>query len=165
MDGKTGHCKGVLCAKCAAIEPYLQFRTCKDKCLACNQCGYFWGPDNKKLNGQPAKFGVEPVKKVYTAASVRASLEPKYDTYFAKLAVGQPPNWKCDQRTKDIFCLSQWIMDELIALKCPDTDRLDTQNFFNRKARAEEDVFELTAKAINNFLDGNIERYRRIPRS
>jgi len=102
--------------------------------------------------------------KVYTAEYVRLCLQPKYETYFAKLAVGQPTNWNCDQRTKDNFCLSQWLMDELIMLKCPDDDRRDVQNFFNRKARAESDLFELAAKAINDFLEGHIERYRRIVR-
>ncbi len=101
----------------------------------------------------------------YTSVSVHASLAPKYQTYLAKLTVGQPRNWKCDQRTADNFCLSQWLMDELIKLGADDDDRRDVQNFFNRKARAENDLFELAAKAMNDYLDGNIERYRRIPRS
>lgn len=105
------------------------------------------------------------MKPVYTADIVRISLEPKYETYFAKLATGQPPNWSCDQRTKDLFCLSQWLMDELALLQCPDADRRDAQSFFNRKARAEEDLYALAAKAINDYLEGKIERYRRIPRS
>lgn len=41
-----------LCAKCKEIPPYHQFKLCKNKCLACNECGYFWGPGNKKLDGQ-----------------------------------------------------------------------------------------------------------------
>lgn len=150
-----------LCAKCKAKESYLIFHLCKNKCLACNECGYFWGPDNKAMNGQPAKFTQEPLKKAYTSESVRASLEPKYQTYYAKLATGQSSRWTCDQRTKDLFCLSQWLMDELLSIECAEEDRIDTQSFFNRKARAEEDLFELAAKAMNNCLDKNIERYRR----
>lgn len=150
-----------LCAKCKAKDSYLIFRLCKDKCFACNDCGYFWGPDNKAMNGQPAKFTPEPTKKYYTSESIRAAIAPKYAEYFAKLAMGQPPRWVCDQKTKDNFCLSQWLMDELISLGSSDLDRVDVQNFFNRKARAENDLYELAAKAMNSFLDNNIERYRR----
>jgi hypothetical protein len=132
--------------------------------MACNECGYFWGPDNEKLNGQPAKFTQQEVKPQYTSESVRTSLQPKHQEYFARLAVGQSPRWKCDQRTSDLFCLQQWLMDELVFLKCPDLDRVDTQNYFNRKARSEEDLFELAAKAVNNYLQGGIERYRRFKR-
>lgn len=98
--------------------------------------------------------------ELYTADGVRESLVPKWDTYYAKLAIGQPPTWKCDQRTKENFCLSQWLMDELIAQGCPQEDRIFVQNFFNRKARAENDLYELAARAMNTFVEGNIERYR-----
>jgi len=37
---------------------WLVFRTCKARCLACGECGYFWGPDHDKLAGQPARFGI-----------------------------------------------------------------------------------------------------------
>ncbi len=97
---------------------------------------------------------------LYTADGVRQALASKWDTYYAKLAVGQPPTWKCDQRTKENFCLSQWLMDELIAQGCPQEDRIFVQNFFNRKARAENDLYELAARAMNTFVEGNIERYR-----
>lgn len=101
-----------------------------------------------------------PEKKLYTAESVRAALAPKWNDYFAKLAVGQSPTWKCDQRTAELFCLSQWIMDELISLQCPDVDRRDVQAYFNRKTRAENDLYEVAARAMNTFVEGKIERYR-----
>lgn len=97
---------------------------------------------------------------LYTSESVHQSLDPKWDEYLTKLTVGQPPNWKCDQRTKENFCLSQWLMDELIAQGCPQEDRIFVQNYFNRKARAETDLYELAARAMNTFVEGNIERYR-----
>ena len=97
----------------------------------------------------------------YTADWIRTSLAAKYDTYYAKLCVGQMPTWSCDQRTKDLFCLGQWLMDELFLLKCTSVDRRDTQDFFNRKARAENDLFELAALAMNNLLEGKVERFRR----
>lgn len=99
--------------------------------------------------------------EMYTAEKVRESLAPKWDTYFAKLAVGQAPNWKCDTRTAENFCLTQWLMDELISINAPDEDRRDVQDFFNRKARAEDDLYELAARGMNSFLEGKIERFRR----
>jgi hypothetical protein len=52
-------------------------------------------------------------------------------------------------------------MDELFLLKCTSVDRRDSQDFFNRKARAENDLFELAALAMNNLLEGKVERFRR----
>jgi hypothetical protein len=98
---------------------------------------------------------------LYTADTVKTSIAPKYEAYYAKLALGQPPTWRCDQRTKDIFCLHQWLMEELMALECPQEDRVFCQNYFNRKSRAEYDLYALAAKAINSFLTGTIERFRR----
>lgn len=100
----------------------------------------------------------------YTPDAVRKSLNPKWDTYYAKLAIGQSPTWKCDQRTAELFCLSQWLIDELMVLNCPQEDRLDVQNFFNRKSRAEDDLYEVAARSVNSFLNGKIERFRKFQR-
>ena len=102
---------------------------------------------------------MEPPKP-YTTETVQASLAIKVDTYFARLSVGQPPTWKCDQRTKDLFCLYAWLMDELESLKCSDVDRRAMQWYFNRKARAEDDLFALAAKVMNKFVSGDIDKYR-----
>jgi len=83
-----------------------------------------------------------------------------WEHYFAKLAIGQPSNWKCDKRAKELFCLSQWLMDELIALDASQEDRIDVQGYFNRKSRAENDLYELAAAAMNSFLEDKVERYR-----
>lgn len=96
----------------------------------------------------------------YTADIVRMAIANEYERYYAKLAIGQAPTWKCDQRTKDLFCLSQWLMDELMARQCPQEDRIFVQNFFNRKARAEGDLYALAAVAMNSFLENKIDRYR-----
>lgn len=154
-----------LCKPCSEKKPYMVFRLCEVKTCpggeACIHGGYFWGPGAPEaLQGQPARWTQEKRIVLYTAESVRESLNPKWDEYYAKLALGQAPNWKCDQRTKENFCLSQWLMDELIAKGCPQEDRIFVQNFFNRKARAESDLYELAARAMNTFVEGNIERYR-----
>jgi hypothetical protein len=204
-----------LCAKCAELKPYIQFKTCKNQCFACKECGLFYGPgagedkagrpvperprshsvldeepppgwqpsesDLQRMKDEPyldldahlgnaddEKRGLEWLKTQlsrYTRERVRCSLEGKYDEYLLKLTANRPANWKCDQQTKDNFCLSQWLIDELTSLNAEQTDRIDTQGFFNRKARAENDLYEVAALAMNNFLDGKIERYRRIERS
>jgi hypothetical protein len=155
------HSQNGLCKACSESKPYYQFKYCKKQCFACKECGYFYGPGaHESLQGKPVVFMPLPEKTLYTAESVRAALAPKWNTYFAKLAVGQTSTWKCDQRTGELFCLSQWIMDELIGLSCPDVDRRDVQAFFNRKSRAENDLYEVAARAMNTFVEGKIERYR-----
>jgi hypothetical protein len=128
--------------------------------------------------GNETKFG-EPVEyprampDQYTAKSVKEDLDwelptevgtPPHQTWYkiwaAELKVGKSDNWSCDQRTKDLYVLSQYVMAELKGLDCPDEDRRFVQNFFNRKARAEDDLYALAAVAINSFLNNTIERYR-----
>ena len=101
---------------------------------------------------------MEPPKP-YTAEIVQASLAIKVDTYFARLSVSQPPTWKCDQRTKELFCIYAWLMDELTLLKGSNKDRRAMQWYFNRKSRAEDDLFALAAKVMNDYLAGNIDCY------
>jgi hypothetical protein len=153
-----------LCKECAEKKPYHQFRFCKKACLACNECGYFYGSGAKEeLQGKPVIFGFPVEKKpmnLYTAESVRQSLQPKWDTYYAALAVGQSPTWICDQRTKELWCLARWLMDELKALGCPEEDSKAQQRFFNRKSRATDELYGLAAITINGFLTGNIDKYK-----
>lgn len=157
-----------VCKKCKeknGDKPYTVFLLCKsDNCTHTDEeCGYFWGSGDEKLCGQPIRQRTQPTKMttLYTRESVCASILPKWEGYMAKLYVGQSPNWKPNQRTEDLFGLQQWLMEELMALKCPDEDRLFCQNYFNRKARAEDDLYALAAKAVNSFLTGTIERFRR----
>ena len=100
----------------------------------------------------------------YTAESVRQSIEPMYETYFAKLALGQPPRWKCDQRTKDNFCLTQWMIDECNRIKCTPEDAHDLLRGFNRRARAEDDLYQVAANMMNSYLDNDIQRYEGLRR-
>ncbi len=50
------HSRDGLCKSCSEQKPYMQFKMCKDKCFKCKGCGYFWGPGNEQLNGQPVIF-------------------------------------------------------------------------------------------------------------
>ncbi len=153
-----------LCKKCKEeFNPYMVFLMCPtDECdHSGERCGWFWGSGNSNHCGQRAQWTIKvDLNRLYTDESVRASLAPKWDTYYAKLTLGQPPTWNCDQRTKDSFCLQQWLMEELMALQCPDEDRRFVLNFYNRKARAENDLYALAATAMNSVLTNTIERYR-----
>jgi len=82
----------------------------------------------------------------YNAHLVRELLEPLRDTYEAKLREGQPATWQCDQRTKDLWCLSQLIIARYYDL---DGDRRRDLNWmFNRIVRSVEDPFEAAAVVI-----------------
>jgi hypothetical protein len=162
-----------LCKICKESKPYMVFLLCPELifslrgdasggkvCKGEDCCGWFWGPGSEGKCGQRASWTIKKEKVRYTSESVKVSLAAKEDAYFAKLAIGQPPTWKCDQRTKDIFCLYQWLIDELTAVKCTDEDRRHMQWYFNRKSRAEDDLFSLAAKVMNDTLDGKIDQYK-----
>jgi hypothetical protein len=144
-------------------KPALVFKLpCKNPCSNdCPKCGYFWVKylDDGGAEYTPARWTQGKVeKKLYTADSVREAVQPKWDGYFYKLALGQALSWKCDQRTAELFCLNQWIMEELITLECPHEARIAQQQFFNRKCRALNDLYELAAVTVNMFLTGNIDQ-------
>ncbi len=96
---------------------------------------------------------------LYTAEGVRQSLAPKWDTYYAKLAVGQPPNWKCDETTKQNFCLTQWMIDECNSLGCSWDDAHNLLRGFNRHARASHDLYQTAADVMNTYVNGDIVNY------
>ena len=153
-----------MCKTCKeTTKPFIVFLPCiaKGQCLGDECCGWFWGPGSSTC-GQPASWTYKKATMTspYTSQSVSDSLALKLDIYFARLSIGQPETWKCDQRTKDLFCLYAWIMDELTSLSCSDEDRRAMQWYFNRKSRAEDDLFALTAKVMNKFLAGDIDKYR-----
>jgi hypothetical protein len=100
----------------------------------------------------------------YTAESVRASIAPKWDVYYAKLAIGQPTNWKCDDRTKENFCLTQWITDECSKIGCNEVDMRDLLRRFNRHARADNDLYQTAADVMNSYLNQDIIRYEGLRR-
>lgn len=78
--------------------------------------------------------------------------------YDLKLIAGQSETWQCDQRTKDIWCISQLINDRYYDL---DPDRRRALGLmFNRIVRSVEDPFE-AAVVVLNVGDGglNIEDY------
>ena len=97
--------------------------------------------------------------ELYTAEGIRQSLAPKWDTYYAKLAVGQPPNWKCDEVTKQNFCLTQWIIDECNTLGCSFEDSHNLLRSFNRWARSSHDLYRTAADVMNTYVNGAVINY------
>lgn len=89
----------------------------------------------------------------YNAQAVRAALESKRPLYEAKWAQGQPEGWIPSPRSMDIWCLSQWLLEMLAGLSTG--ERIHRLSYFNRKARAEEDLYEIAARVLNNELTGD----------
>lgn len=100
----------------------------------------------------------------YSAANIKAIVEPRIDKLFEKWAVGRPDNWICDIRTKYIVCIGYWLNEEMIKLKFDDLGRITQLGQFNRYSRSDEDSWELAAKIMNDVLDNKIERNRKTHR-
>lgn len=55
------HKRDGLCKPCEEAKVFYEFKTCKDRCLACNQCGYFYGSGAPEtLRGRPVVFTTRP---------------------------------------------------------------------------------------------------------
>jgi hypothetical protein len=96
----------------------------------------------------------------YTADEVRAEVEKDRVRLFADYGAGRSPTWACDPRTKDLICIGNWIVEQLVALGCNEADRRTQMHFYNRWARSDDDLFDLAARALNAVLDGDVEQNR-----
>lgn len=96
---------------------------------------------------------------IYTEENIRNFISPSVERYLLSLSVGRPDGWTTDQRSKDMWCLGQWIREELILLDANDDDRRRMEWSFNRNIRAEEDLFTIAANVMNNFINGKIDMY------
>ena len=84
---------------------------------------------------------------VIDAQTIRLLVDSVRDIYEAKLRLGQPDTWQCDQRTRDLWCLSHLIDDRFSNL---DGDRRrDLGWAFNRMVRSAEDPFEVAAIIVH----------------
>jgi hypothetical protein len=98
----------------------------------------------------------------YTAESVRTAVEERRTELFASYSVGRSANWTCDQQTKDLICLANWLADELTKIGTSDVDRRTQQWKFNRESRSKTDLFQCAADIMNETLRGEVEQ-NRIP--
>jgi len=96
----------------------------------------------------------------YLPEGVRDQVEADRERLFAHWAVGRPEGWSCDTRTKDLVCLEKWLTEELAKICHNDRDRRTQQRYFNRGARAEQDLFELASRTVNLVLAGFVEQGR-----
>jgi 8-oxo-dGTP diphosphatase len=87
---------------------------------------------------------------VWSAERVRAEVDLSREKWEAELRVGQPPTWSADRRTRDLWCLGKW----LAGMIAPEEDRRAYLWYFNRKARAEEDLFALAGWILGRYTTG-----------
>lgn len=100
----------------------------------------------------------------YSADAIEAWVTGESERLFAPWAVGRPEGWKCDSRTRDIVCISFWLMEELTAIGIDNKGRVTQQAQFNRYSRSDENLWELAAQIMNDSVDGNIDRDRKTHR-
>lgn len=77
---------------------------------------------------------------------LRNQVETVRSVYENLLQTGQAENWACDQRTKDLWCLSHFIDDRFY--DCPEVYRKDLGWAFNRMVRSAEDPFDVALVVI-----------------
>lgn len=97
----------------------------------------------------------------YTADNINRWIEADRPRLLSSYAEGRPPNWKVDQRTSDLVCLSIWLREELTCLGMDEVSRKVQENAFNRHSRSDSNLFVLAAQLMNDALAGNIDRDRK----
>ena len=95
----------------------------------------------------------------YTGEDIHLLIEPHRERLFASYAAGRLPTWSCDQRTKDIICLSLWLREELAYLD--ELGRKTLEGEFNRYSRSDLDLFDLAANILNKAKGDDIDRDRK----
>lgn len=93
----------------------------------------------------------------YAESRVRELVSASQEELFARYAVGRPPNWSCDSRTRELVCVGNWLDDELKAQGVSDDDRRATLWSFNRRSRAAFELFQLAADIMNEVLAGTVD--------
>jgi hypothetical protein len=97
----------------------------------------------------------------YTAESIRAAVDADRERLFAAYSANRPPNWNCDQRTKDLVAIGNWIDGEHRRLGIDDLGRTTQDGRFNRESRSRDDLWTLAAEIMNDTLIDKIDRFRR----
>jgi hypothetical protein len=96
-----------------------------------------------------------------TPAAVRAIIDRDREKYRAEMKPpASPPTWNPSPRSVDLYACFTWMRHYLEDKGCPDDIRIRCQDYFSRKSRATEDLFELVAKTLNDYEEGTVEDYR-----
>lgn len=98
--------------------------------------------------------------KQYAPEEIRAHIDQNRERLFAPYAIGRPPGWNVDSRTKDDVCITAWLREELSRIEIDDLGRRTQEGLYNRLSRGEHDLFTLAAFIMNETLAGKIDRFR-----
>lgn len=97
----------------------------------------------------------------YSAEQVQAAVSVDRERLLATFMDGRPPNWSCDQRTRDVVALGVWLDEELTRIGIDDLGRRTQTSQFNRLSRSFDDLWGIAARIMNDALVDNIDRFRR----
>lgn len=97
----------------------------------------------------------------YTAESIRKAVEDDSERLFSSYSANRPEHWACDQRTKDLVTLGNWLNEEHARLGIDDLGRLTQNGRFNRESRSRDDLWTLAVEILNDTLIDKIDRNRR----
>jgi hypothetical protein len=96
----------------------------------------------------------------WTVEKIKAKVsEEVSERLFAPWTVNRQPGWTPDTRTKTLIVLGLWLREELTAMGLSEKDRKAQEWFFDRKSRAEDDLYALAALTLNDAHEGRIDDY------
>jgi hypothetical protein len=107
---------------------------------------------------------------MYTAERVSEELKLEREEHEKALYLGQPPNWRPNPRTADIYCIGAWLRRRFAANQSMTPERrIQLLIHFNRIVRAELDPYEPAAVVMNLAASGaelepHYQTYSRAPR-
>jgi hypothetical protein len=94
-----------------------------------------------------------------TANEIRAEIAPDLPRYRTEMRPpASPDTWSPNVRSLELYAIFTWLRTRLVNV--PDEIRIRGQNFYSRKSRAREDLYELAAETLNACEAGTVEDYR-----
>ena len=97
----------------------------------------------------------------YTASGVKESVDADREHLMGAWALGRPENWSCNQQTKDLICIGNWLDEEMRRRWLDDLGRITQTSQFNRRSRSEDDLWTLAAEIMNQVVNDKIDRQRK----
>jgi hypothetical protein len=103
-------------------------------------------------------------RPAYTAETIKNAVQAEAIRLFASYSANRPENWACDQRTRDLVMLGNWMDEEHRKHDLDDLGRITQNGRFNREARSTDDLWTLAATIMNDTIAGKIDRDRKAHR-
>lgn len=92
---------------------------------------------------------------MYNKEQLLLELEPHKARFEAKMREGQPPQWRANQRTIDLYCIGLFLIEKFEAdTNLPEDRRHRLIWLFNRTVRAEDDPFIVAANVVETYISG-----------